>query len=172
MLNLIPAAHAESTSGILGSFDLMSLMPLVFIFVAFYFFMIRPQQKKMQTQRDMLNAVSRGDQVVTAGGIIGTVVKVISESEVLLEVANNVYVRLVRGMITENLTSKSQGIAKAQTGLTKVSMSQKLMSMKKKPTPIAKKFTSTVKKSASPVKKPKIIKRKAASSPKKASSKK
>jgi len=157
MFNLISPAHAQSAGGMLGGFDFMSLMPLIFIFVAFYFFMIRPQQKKMQAQRDMLNAVSRGDQIVTAGGIIGTVVKVVSDSEILLEIADNVQVRLIRGMITENLTPKVQGPAgvKASSAAesSKVSASQKLTPVKKKSLSPTKKSVSPPKKAMSPIKK-------------------
>lgn len=152
MFNLISPAQAQSAGGMLGGFDYMSLMPLIFIFVAFYFFMIRPQQKKMQAQRDMLNAISRGDEVVTAGGIIGTVVKVVSDSEVLLEIADKVHVRLVRGMIAENLTPKSQGASAVKASSshepTKVSTPKKLVPVKKKPAASVKKSVPPVKKAA------------------------
>ncbi|MBL0941977.1 MAG: preprotein translocase subunit YajC [Alphaproteobacteria bacterium] len=162
MFNLISPAQAQSTGGMLGGFDYMSLMPLIFIFVAFYFFMIRPQQKKMQAQRDMLNAISRGDQVVTAGGIIGTVVKVVSDSEILLEIADKVQVRLIRGMITENLTPKSQASQASQASQgsvrgspepSKVSVKKKLVPVKKKPVASVKKSVSSIKKTVAPVKK-------------------
>jgi preprotein translocase subunit YajC len=157
MFNLISPAQAQSAGGMLGGFDYMSLMPLIFIFVAFYFFMIRPQQKKMQAQRDMLNAVSHGDQVVTAGGIIGTVVKVISDSEILLEIADKVNVRLIRGMITENLTPKSQASVGVKASNSpepsKASAPKKLVPVKKKPVAPVKKTVFPVKKTVKTVKK-------------------
>ena len=72
---LISPAYAQA-GGAPGGFDLISLMPLLLIFVVFYFLLIRPQQKKMKQHRDMIGALKRGDRVLTAGGIIGTVVKV------------------------------------------------------------------------------------------------
>ena len=72
---LISPAYAQA-GGAPAGFDLISLMPLVLIFVVFYFLLIRPQQKKMKTHRDMIGALKRGDKVLTGGGIIGTVVKV------------------------------------------------------------------------------------------------
>jgi preprotein translocase subunit YajC len=68
-----------------------------------YFFMIRPQQKKQREHRAMIAAIKRGDQVVTAGGVIGTVARVRSDTEVDLEIAEGVRVRVMRGMISEVL---------------------------------------------------------------------
>ena len=75
-------------------------MPLVLIFVVFYFLLIRPQQKKMKAHREMIAAVKRGDKVLTAGGIIGTVVKVEDSDDVLLvEIAKDIRVRVARSDI-------------------------------------------------------------------------
>ena len=102
---LISPANAASGPGI-GGFDYMQFLPLVLIFVAFYFFLIRPQQKKAQKQREMLSALNRGDQVITSGGIIGKIAKVLDDNEVLVEIADNVEVRVVRSMISENLSQR------------------------------------------------------------------
>jgi hypothetical protein len=72
---LIATAHAQA-GGAPAAFDFVSLMPLVLIFVVFYFLLIRPQQKKMKQHREMIAALKRGDKVLTSGGIIGTIVKV------------------------------------------------------------------------------------------------
>jgi preprotein translocase subunit YajC len=69
--------------------------------VVFYFLLIRPQQKKMKAHREMVQALKRGDRVVTSGGIVGTVTKVVSDSEVQIEIAENVRVRVVRSSITD-----------------------------------------------------------------------
>jgi preprotein translocase subunit YajC len=98
---LISPAYAQSGAG--AGFDIMALAPLVLIFVVFYFLLIRPQQKKMKQHREMLSAVRRGDRVVV-GGIIGTVAKVASDTEVTVEIADGVRVRVVRGAITEVLS--------------------------------------------------------------------
>jgi preprotein translocase subunit YajC len=69
----------------------------------FYFLLIRPQQKKQKQHREMLQALRRGDRVVTAGGIIGQITKVNSETELTLEIAESVRVKVVRGMISDIL---------------------------------------------------------------------
>jgi preprotein translocase subunit YajC len=76
---------------------------LALIFVVFYFFLIRPQQQKAKQQRSMLDAIRRGDRVVTGGGFIGTVAKVVSNEEVLVDLADNVRVRVVRSTIAQVL---------------------------------------------------------------------
>jgi preprotein translocase subunit YajC len=76
------------------------LLPLVLIFVVFYFLLIRPQQKKMKDHREMLGQLKRGDRVVTAGGIVATITKVKDGSDELeAEIAPNVKVTVVRGTI-------------------------------------------------------------------------
>ena len=87
-----------------GGFDIMAFMPLIMIFVIFYFLLIRPQQKKMKEHQSMLSAIRRGDRIVTNGGLIGLVNKVTSDSELLVEIADNVKVRVARSMIAEVLT--------------------------------------------------------------------
>ena len=88
-----------------GSGDfLVQLFPLVLIFVVFYFLLIRPQQAKVRAQREMLAGVKRGDRVVTGGGIIGLVTKVISDNEVQVELAEGVRVRIIKQTITDILT--------------------------------------------------------------------
>jgi preprotein translocase subunit YajC len=78
----------------------MQLLPLVLIFVVFYFLLIRPQQKKMKEHREMLGQLKRGDRVVTAGGIVATITKVKDGSdEIEAEIAPNVKVMVVRGTI-------------------------------------------------------------------------
>jgi preprotein translocase subunit YajC len=89
-------------------------MPLVLIFVVFYFLLIRPQQKKMKVHRELIGGLKRGDKVLTGGGIIGTVVKVEEGDDVLMvEIAKDVRVRVARGTITD-LVTKPQPGAKAQ----------------------------------------------------------
>ena len=78
-----------------------TLLPLVLIFAVFYFLLIRPQQKKAKVHREMLGAIRRGDRVVTGGGIIGTVTKVVNENEVAVEIAEGIKVRVQRGMISQ-----------------------------------------------------------------------
>ncbi len=81
-----------------------SFFPLILIFVVFYFLLIRPQQAKVRAQREMLSGVKRGDRVVTGGGIIGLVTKVISDNEVQVELAEGVRVRIIKQTITDIVT--------------------------------------------------------------------
>jgi preprotein translocase subunit YajC len=77
------------------------LVPLVIMAVIFYFLLIRPQQQRMKAHRAMIEAVKRGDTVVTAGGILGKVAKVKDDGEVLVEVAENVQVRVLKATLSE-----------------------------------------------------------------------
>lgn len=86
---------------------IMGLLPMVLIFVIFYFLMIRPQQKKYRLHQDMLKSVKRGDKVMTGGGIIGTVVKV-EEDLVQVEIAPTVIVQVARPTITELFDQESK----------------------------------------------------------------
>lgn len=97
---IISQAWAQSGGGGGGDF-LVQLFPLILIFVVFYFLLIRPQQAKVRAQREMLAGVKRGDRVVTGGGIIGLVTKVISDNEVQVELAEGVRVRIIKQTITD-----------------------------------------------------------------------
>ena len=99
----ISQAWAQGAGGGGGDF-LVQLFPLVLIFVVFYFLLIRPQQAKVRAQREMLAGVKRGDRVVTGGGIIGLVTKVISDNEVQVELADGVRVCIIKQTITDILT--------------------------------------------------------------------
>jgi len=100
---LISQAWAQSAGGGSGDF-LVQLFPLILIFVVFYFLLIRPQQTRMNTHREMLSGVKRGDRVVTGGGIIGLVTKVIGDNELQVELAEGVRVRIIKQTITDILT--------------------------------------------------------------------
>ena len=97
---LISQAWAQ-TGGAGGGDFLVQLFPLILIFVVFYFLLIRPQQAKARAHREMLSGVKRGDRVVTGGGIIGLVTKVISDNEIQVEVAEGVRVRIIKGTVTD-----------------------------------------------------------------------
>ncbi|MBI4208614.1 MAG: preprotein translocase subunit YajC [Deltaproteobacteria bacterium] len=91
-----PPAGGESGSG--GSLVSM-LLPLVLMFVIFYFLLIRPQQKKAKEHQAMLNAIQKGDEVITSGGIYGTVAG-ITDNVVTLEIANNVKIKVAKNQIS------------------------------------------------------------------------
>ncbi len=101
---LISTAYAQGAAGGGGGFDVVSLLPLILIFVVFYVLLIRPQQKKMKLHKSMVSAVRRGDKVVTGGGLIGTVSKVVSDGELQVEIAEGVKVRVLRGTVSEVLS--------------------------------------------------------------------
>ena len=104
----VSPAYAQAAEGG-GGGGLEAFLPLILIFVVFYFLLIRPQQKKMKEHKAMLGAVRRGDKIVTGGGIIGTITKVIDENEVTAEIADGVKVRVQRGLISSVL-SKTQPV--------------------------------------------------------------
>ena len=85
---------------------LSSLVPLVLLFGIFYFLIIRPQQQRMKAHQAMVAAVKRGDTVVTAGGLIGKVAKVKDDGELLVEIADNVQVRVLKSTLTEVRTKE------------------------------------------------------------------
>lgn len=99
---LISPAWAQGGGGGLGGME--QLLPLVLIFVVFYFLLIRPQQKKAKAHREMLGNLRRGDRIVTNGGLIGTITRVPNDNELILEIADGVKVRVMRGMIAESLS--------------------------------------------------------------------
>jgi preprotein translocase subunit YajC len=79
-------------------------IPLILIFAIMWFLLIRPQQKKLKEHKAMVDALRRGDQVVTSGGMIGKVVKVKDDDEIEVEIATGVKVRVVRSTITQVLS--------------------------------------------------------------------
>ena len=97
----ISEAYAQDAGSVFGGEGMMQFLPLILIFVVFYFLLIRPQQKKMKAHREMIAAVRRGDRVVTGGGMIGQVVKVINDTEIDVQIAEGVKVRMVKGTITD-----------------------------------------------------------------------
>lgn len=100
----MPSPACAQSSFSLGGIDFMSLLPLVLIFAVFYFFLIRPQQKKAQQQREMLSHLRRGDRIVTSGGLIGVITKVVSDQELQIEISEDVRVRVARAMVAEVLS--------------------------------------------------------------------
>lgn len=85
---------------------LVSFLPMIAIFVLFYFLLIRPQQKRAKEHKNMLDALQKGDEVMTNGGIVGRIVKV-SEQYLTLEVAENVNIHFQRGAVATRLEKGS-----------------------------------------------------------------
>jgi preprotein translocase subunit YajC len=97
----ITPAYAQAAGG-LGTTDmLVQFAPLVFVFAIMYVLLFRPQQKRAAEHKLMIKNVRRGDTVVTNGGIVGRVTKVIDDNELEAEIADNIRVRVVRSMIAD-----------------------------------------------------------------------
>jgi preprotein translocase subunit YajC len=101
-------AFAQAAGGTGAAGGLISFVPILLIFAIMYFLMIRPQQKKVKEHRAMVEAVRRGDQVITSGGLIGKVTKV-ADAELEVELAPNVKVRVVRSTISQ-VVSKTEPV--------------------------------------------------------------
>lgn len=96
----ITEAYAQAPAAGSGSF-LIQLLPFVMILGIMYFLIIRPQQKRLKDHREMIASIKRGDTVVTAGGMVGKVTKVLSDAELQVELAEGVRFRVVRSTISE-----------------------------------------------------------------------
>tara|TARA_Y100000590_G_scaffold316585_1_gene358071 strand:- start:39 stop:317 length:279 start_codon:yes stop_codon:yes gene_type:complete len=78
-------------------------IPLILIFVIFYFFLIRPQQKRVREHKEMVSSLKRGDEVITSGGIIGTVDRVMEDDRIEVILTDNVKVQIIKSTITSLL---------------------------------------------------------------------
>ena len=83
-------------------------IPLILIFVIFYFFLIRPQQKKVKEHKAMVENLKRGDKVVTSGGIVGTVERIIDNDKVEVQIADNINVEIVRATGIQGLINTAE----------------------------------------------------------------
>ena len=83
-------------------------IPLILIFVIFYFFLIRPQQKKVKEHKAMVEGLKRGDKVITSGGITGTISRIVDNDKVEVEIADNVTVEVVRGTGIQSLMNSQE----------------------------------------------------------------
>lgn len=108
-------AQAATPSGGGASDFLIQLVPLFLIIAIMYFLVLRPQQQRVKAHQQMVAAVKRGDVVVTGGGIVGKVVKVLENDEVMVEIAEDVRIRVVRGTISDvrSKTEPTESKAKA-----------------------------------------------------------
>ncbi len=96
---LFSPAYAQTDPAASGA--LMQFLPLVMIMVIFYFLLIRPQQQARKRHLEMVANVRRGDVVVTAGGIVGKVTKVLEGEEIMIELADNVAVKVVKATLSD-----------------------------------------------------------------------
>lgn len=97
----ITPAFAEATGTPAATDFIGMILPLVAIMVVFWFLLIRPQQKRQKEHQELIGKVARGDTIVTSGGLVGRVSKVVDERELLVEVGDNMKVRIVRSAVAE-----------------------------------------------------------------------
>jgi preprotein translocase subunit YajC len=97
----ISPAYAQAAGGMPGGDLISMILPLVMIMGVFWFLLIRPQQKRLKDHQELVKNVRRGDTVVTGGGIVGKVHKVVDDNEIILEIAENVRIRVVKSSISE-----------------------------------------------------------------------
>ncbi len=109
----ISTAYAQAGGGGGGGDILGMLLPLVLIMAVFWFLLIRPQQKKMKDHQEMVANLRRGDTVVTAGGIIGKVSKVVDDHEIMVEVSENLRLKFQRNAVSE-VRSKTEPVKDAK----------------------------------------------------------
>ena len=110
---LITPAYAQAAGGDATSM-LTSLLPFALIFVIMYFLILRPQQKRVKDHADMVKNVRRGDTVVTSGGLVGKVTKVVDDDQVEMEISDGVRIRQMRQMITAVRTKGEPAKEKAE----------------------------------------------------------
>jgi preprotein translocase subunit YajC len=103
---MIGTAYAQSAAGGSAGNELLTLLPMIGIFVVFYFLLIRPQQKRAKEQKAMIGALQKGDECVTAGGIVGKVTK-LDDNYVTLQVAGGTEIAFQRNAITALLPKGS-----------------------------------------------------------------
>ncbi len=107
---LIPPAYAQAATGAASADPfggmLVTFAPLIFVFVAFYFLMMRPQQQRVKQLQNAITNLKKGDQVITSGGILGKVSR-LTDPYIELEIAPNVKIQVVRATITEVLSPNS-----------------------------------------------------------------
>ncbi len=105
----VTPAFAQTAGG--GGIDMLTtLLPFALIFVIMYFLILRPQRQTQKRREEMLKAIRRGDTVVTNGGIVGKVTKVVDDKEVELQIAEGVKVRAMRSLIAE-VRAKAEPVA-------------------------------------------------------------
>ena len=87
----------------MNSQGITQFIPLVLIFVIFYFFLIRPQQKRVKDHKSMVEALKRGDEIITSGGIIGVIDKTMEDDRIIVDIGEGVKVQVIRSTITSLL---------------------------------------------------------------------
>src|SRR5467141_4744361 len=111
----ITPAFAQAAGGGDTNSMLMSLLPFALIFVIMYFLILRPQQKKVKDHAELVKNIRRGDTVVTSGGLVGKVTKVVDDDQIEFEISDGVRVRQMRQMISGEPAKEKADTAKEDT---------------------------------------------------------
>jgi preprotein translocase subunit YajC len=96
----VTQAFAQGTNPLGGDNLLVTMLPFVLIFVIMYFLILRPQQKRVKEHAELVKNLRRGDMVVTSGGLVGKVTKVVDDEQVEIEIADGVRIRQMRQMVS------------------------------------------------------------------------
>ena len=116
---LITPAFAQAAGGTDANSMIFQLLPFALIFVIMYFLILRPQQRKIKDHADLVKNIRRGDTVVTSGGLVGKVTKVVDDDQIEFEISDGVRVRQMRQMIsgvrTKGEPAKEKSEAKDET---------------------------------------------------------
>ena len=102
MLDILSSAHASAPTGASeAGFQIMQFAPFIAVFAIMYFLIIRPQNKRAKEMKAMIDSLKKGDRVVTSGGLIGQITKIVDENEVLVQLAEGIEVRAVRSSVAQ-----------------------------------------------------------------------
>ena len=110
----VTPALAQSLGGSAGGGLLVTVMPFILIFVIMYFLVLRPQRQQMKRRGEMLKAIRRGDTIVTGGGLVGKVSKVVDDNELEVQIAEGVKVRALRSLVAD-VRAKGEPVAGDKT---------------------------------------------------------
>lgn len=124
MLFFITNALADAGSSQSGG--VMSFLPMIAFIGILYFLLIRPQQKRQKQHQSLISAIKKGDKVVTSSGIIATVSKVLSDSEVVLEISDGVHCKFIKSAISNVVNQTVENIEKNATDNSKSGVIEKL----------------------------------------------
>ena len=110
----VTPAYAQAVGGGGGLDILTTFLPFILIFVIMYFLILRPQRQQMKRREEMLKAIRRGDTVITSGGLVGKVTKVVDDNELELQIAEGVKVRAMRALISD-VRAKAEPVSGANS---------------------------------------------------------
>ncbi|MEM9144636.1 MAG: preprotein translocase subunit YajC [Pseudomonadota bacterium] len=107
---IVSPAYAQTAGDAGAAGGLLGIVPFILMFVIFYFFLIRPQQRRMKEHRKMIENLRKGDQVITAGGLYGKVTRILEEDDCEVQIAEGVKIKLVKSTISA-VVSKTEPAA-------------------------------------------------------------